>query len=65
MEKFSELRTINDILDVFTYRSTYDNFSQFTKLYFKLLLNIIVAPKLHNFMLQLWKKIYDHHLDSF
>ncbi len=58
---FAGLISIDHILEVFAHKSTYKNFSLFSKLYFKMISNIICAPKLHRFMLGLWRRIYESH----
>jgi hypothetical protein len=40
------------------------NFGLFTKLYFKMITNIICAPKLYQFMLELWERIYQSHQEQ-
>lgn len=64
LNNFTGLNSIEHILEVFTHKSTFRNFGLFSKLYFKMVANIISAPRLHRFMLQLWSRIYDNHFEQ-
>ena len=68
MDKFTEIQNVDDILGspgnpgVFNYANTFDCFAQFTKLYFKVVLNVVCTPSLYQFMLKLWHQIFENHL---
>ena len=45
------IQTVEDLLNMFNYRNTFEIFGLFTKLYYKVLINVTCMPDVHSFLL--------------